>query len=224
VLVKRLGLVVVVASTAMLLASCSQNPPGVAADVDGSHITDSEVDEFALVLCSLNAPTDGSAAEVTPSKGVRTQALSLLLNIDMAAQIADPETADSEQVGQAVTQAASSREQVPADLRDVFDKLVKDYAIAQLSLTALGQESLTQQGQPAGDAQAAFTEGDRLRTEFAKTADITIDPRFGSLVDGVLTPSSGSLSVAVSNSATEADTVPPAATFTATLPVSQTCS
>lgn len=220
----RKSLVMLAASGALLLSSCSQNAPGVAADVEGARITDSQVDDFARVLCALDMAPTPEGAQGSPSRGVRLRSLDILLNIETAAKIADLDTADQKQVAQAVQQAAATRDIVPEEYQDTFDEAVREYAEAQLALTALGRESLIDQGQAAPDDAAAFAEGDRLRVEYASQADITIDPRFGELVDGVLTPSGGSLSVPVSDLATQAQADEPSAAYLTSLPVSQTCS
>lgn len=220
----RRGGAALVAVSALLLSACGQNAPGVAADVAGAEISDQEVDEFARVLCALNvSPTDPESSG-NPTRPVRLQALALLLDIEMARKIADLDEADQAAVQQAVEQSQSARESVPANLRDVFDEKVEEYAVAQLALTALGERSLAEQGQPGAAEDVAFSEGEKLRLEYAKTADIRIDPRFGTLQDGILTPGSGSLSVPVSDFSVQAISQSPSEAFRSALPASQTCT
>lgn len=220
----RRGLAACAVASALLLSACTQNAPGVAADVAGSEITDQEVDDFARVLCGLNVSPDGAEGTGAPSRPVRARALELLLGIAVAEQIVDVDDARQADVAEAVRQAAPSREQLPEDLREVFDDAVRDFARTQLALTELGRRSLAEQGQADAGEEAAFAEGERLRAEYVRDADITIDPRFGELKDGAFVPASGSLSVPVSDLATGGAAAEPSPDLLESLPVSQTCA
>ncbi len=218
------GALALVAVAALSLSACAQNAPGVAAEVEDVRITDAEVDDFARVLCALAAPPADSETEAqpAPSRPLRTQSLDILLRIAVAPFVADLDDADPAQVAQTVRDAAGSREQVPADLQEVFDDAVRDYAVAQLALLEAGRQSLAEQGQAEVDEQAALIEGERLAVEFAAEGGVSIDPRFGTLQeDGTLVSTSGSLSVPVSQSAVVASD--PASLTAAAVPVNQTC-
>ncbi len=216
---RRTRLSALAAGAALLLSSCGGLAPGVAADIEGTTITDTEVDDFARVLCAL----DGEAAVGNPSKSARFRSLEILMTIELSRALVDFSRADSAQVTQAVTQSASTREQVPADVRDVFDRAVKEYAQAQLAISDLGDESLRAQGQDRPDEQQAFMEGDRLRAEYAATGDVEVDRRFGRVEDGVLTQAAGSLSVPVSDIATQGVSMEPTAAFLENTPAALTC-
>lgn len=209
------------AASALVLAGCGQNSPGVAAEVAGEQITDEQVDDFAQVLCALNADPAGDGGQ-TGTKSIRHQALQILLGNELALDLVDPASVDKAQVDRALAQATETRETVPASLRPVFDDVVRDYATAQLGLTELGRESLRAKGKQRTDDETAFAEGDRLRTEYAKKVDVSVDPRFGTVKDGVLTPGGGSLSVPVSETAVQGEAEDPSGA--GDLPVSQTCT
>ena len=122
-------------------------------------------------------------------------------------------------------QNAAARDAVPTALQGTFDAFVDDFARAQMTVLAAGQKSLEESGRPADKISddKAYAEGQRLRLAYADKADITIDPRFGSLVDGVVTPGSGSLSVPQSQEAKDdADATPPA-TVVAQIPAPLKC-
>ena len=209
------------AASAVLLSACGQVAPGVAAEVGDDTITDQQVDDVAQVLCALNADPSGAAAP-TASKTVRAQALQLLVANELAEDVVDPDSVDRRQLREALAQSAETREAVPSTLRPVFDDVVRDYVTAQLGLTELGRQALRRQGGSAGevDDQAALAEGERLRTQHAAEVDIAVDPRFGTVTDGVLTPATGSLSVAVSETARSGAAENPDA---GALPATQTC-
>ena len=190
---------VAAAVAVLLLAGCAQNPPGVAAEVGGDAITDEQVDELAEALCALSA--GGEQAGPVPTQQVRRQALQILLDNELAEDLIDPESVDSEQVAAAEEQAQPSVEALPADLRAPFSEAVTAFATAQSGLAALARETLVEGGTARPDEQAVLTEGQRLRTEYAERAGVEVDPRFGTYSDGLLEPSDGSLSVPVSDAA-----------------------
>jgi hypothetical protein len=189
------------AVTALLLTGCAQNAPGVAADIGGDTISDEQVDSLAQALCVLSA---GQAAQANPpatGQQTRRQALQILLDNALAAEIIDPGSVDKQQVAAARKQAAASSAALPSRLRGTFDQAVEDYATAQLGLAALGQESLRQQGKKATDQNAALAEGRRLLVAHADKAGVSVDPRYGTFSKGQVAPSDGSLSVPVSAAA-----------------------
>jgi hypothetical protein len=191
---------VAVAAVSLLLAGCGQNAPGVAAEVGDDTITDTQVDELAEALCVLNAGADQSRP--LTSQETRRQALQILLDNELAADIIDPDKVDKEQVAAARQQAAqSAADTLPGRLRGSFDEAVGAFATTQLGLAALGRESLVEQGTKAPDQQAALAEGQRLLVQHANESDVSVDPRFGTLADGQVGPADGSLSVAVSGQA-----------------------
>jgi hypothetical protein len=222
--VSRRRTALVTAVAALLLSSCgSTGSPGVAAEVAGERITDEQVDEFARVLCRVGA-AQGSG-QTTPTSTVRHNAVQLLLFIETAAQVGDFDDLDRADVDMAMGNVEEARELLPEELVDTFDEVIVEFAQAQAALIARGRESLVEQGQdPAGiDPNTAYAEGERLQQEFLRSADIEIDPRFGSIVDGQLRAASGSLSVPVSDIAVGSASQEPSEGFADLLPAALTC-
>jgi hypothetical protein len=123
-------------------------------------------------------------------------------------------------------QLNQSRSTVDEADQDTFDTVVGEFARAQSATIDLGRAALEAAGKsgPISD-QDAFTAGDRLRTVYAaRKADIEVDPRFGTMVNGVLKPGSGSLSVPVSQGARDAEASSPVGSHVSALPASQKCS
>jgi hypothetical protein len=211
-------------SAVLLLSSCGGNAPGVAATVAGDRITDEKVDEFAQVLCSLGGLPGGEGG--TPTRTARFSSLQILISNELSDDIADVEDVDKSGVTLTVESLNAGRESVPEDVRDTFDEVVKEFATAQQAILELGRQSLEESGQADGTAlsdEAAFAEGDRLRSEYAAQADIEVDPRFGTVEDGVVTPADGSLSVPVSDLAVQGAAEQPDAGFASALPATQKC-
>lgn len=213
---------VLAAGAALVLSSCSSNPPGVAADVNGQQITDQQVDDFAKVLCSLSS--QGSATSAQPSSTARFSSLQILLGDELAAGMTDVSAVPETAVSQALQQLESSRSTLPESLRGTFDTVAREYAQAQTAIIDVGRKSLEGQGKKNVSDQDAFTEGERLRTQYASKADVEIDPRFGTMENGQLKPGDGSLSVPVSEFAREASAAQPSSSLVAQLPASQKCS
>jgi hypothetical protein len=210
-------------SAALLLSSCGGNAPGVAATVAGDRITDEKVDEFAQVLCSLEAVPGGESG--TPTRAARLTSLQILVANELADDIADVENVDNSGVALTLDSLNAGRETVPEDVRDTFDEVVREFAVAQQAILELGQESLEAEGQAeaAADENAAFTEGDRLRSEYAAEVDIEVDPRFGTVEDGAVRPADGSLSVPVSELAVQGAAEQVEDGFVSGLPATQKC-
>lgn len=211
-------------SAALLLSSCGGNAPGVAATVAGDPITDQKVDEFAQVLCSLGGLPGGEGG--TPTRTARFSSLQILIANELADDIADVESVDKSGVALTVESLNAGRDTIPADVRDTFDEVVQEFATAQQAILELGRESLEENGQgedAAANDEAAFAEGDRLRSEYAAEADIEVDPRFGAVEDGVVTPADGSLSVPVSELAVQGAAEQVEDGFVSALPATQKC-
>ena len=215
--------VVAAVSAVLLLSSCGGNAPGVAATVEGDPIPDEKVDEFAQVLCALGGLAGGSSG--TPTRTARLTSLQILVGNELAEDVADVTDVEEAGVEQAVQSLNSGRDTVPADVRDTFDEVVKEFATAQQAVFELGRDSLLEQGEDEASItpDAAFAEGDRLRTEYAAQADIEIDPRFGTIEDGVVTAADGSLSVPVSETAVQGAAEQVDDAFVSQLPTTQKC-
>lgn len=220
---RRVTVAAVAASTALLLGGCGLETPGVAASVEDATITDQRVDDFAQVLCSLGGLQGEQSG--TPTSQARHRSLEILLADELARQVADVDAADPATVQEAVDLTNAGRESVPEELRDTFDEVVREYAVAQVAIMELGRESLAAQGRPLEEIteDEAYAEGERLRQEYAQRADVSVDPRFGTLVGGVLRPASGSLSVPVSDFAVAGAAEQPGDELVGALPATQKC-
>ena len=186
---------------ALLASSCSGNDPGVAADVNGAAITDERVDSVADLLCELGGLA-GQTDAGTPTRNARSRALELLINNELAFDLGSDVDLPQAALDSSVTQNQAARDVLPESMRDTFDEFVDEFARAQVTVQEVGRESLEESGGGASVSDDdAYAEGQRLRLELAEESDITIDPRFGTIEEGVVTPGSGSLSVPESDEA-----------------------
>ena len=220
---RRTALPAVAAAAALLLSSCGETAPGVAASVDGERITDEQVDDFAEVLCAIGGVPGGEAG--APTKSARFTSLQILMSNELTDDLADLDEVSSQQVAPILEQMAPAREMLSEDERETFDRVAEEFARSQAAIVQLGRESLEESGQPGEiDDQAAFAEGQRLLSEHAQEAEIEVDPRFGQVVDGALQPSSGSLSVPVSDLAVAGSSAEAGEELIGMLPASQKCA
>jgi hypothetical protein len=214
-----------VLAATLLLSACGNGTPGVAAVVEGDKITDQQVDDFAQVLCTLGAVQGTQSG--TPTRAVRFRSLQVLVGDRLAADMTDLGAVDKKTVNGVLQQMEAGRSQVPSRLRPTFDEVAEEFARAQTAIVELGRRSLVAQGTAPDkvDGNAAFTEGERLRAKFAASADIEVDPRYGTVVDGQLRPEDGSLSVPVSDLARggSASALQPDEAVVGQLPASQKC-
>lgn len=220
---RRTALPAVATTAALMLSSCGGTAPGVAASIDGAQITDEQVDDFAEVLCAIGGVPGGEAG--APTKTARFASLQILMGNELTADLADIDDVSSEQVAAILDQMAPARELLSEGEAETFDQVAQEFARAQAAIVELGRESLEEAGGPGQvQDQAAFAEGQRLLGEHAQEADIEVDPRFGEVVDGILQPSSGSLSVPVSELAVAGSSAEAGEELAGMLPASQKCA
>ena len=210
------------AAALLLLASCGETAPGVAADIDGDRITDEQVDAFAEVLCAIGGVSGGEAG--TPTRSARFASLQILMANELTRDIADVESVSPEQVSTILQGMAPAREGLSEGQLETFDEVAREFARSQTAIVELGRQSLEEAGQQGEITDdVAYAEGQRLLTEHAEQADIAVDPRFGEVVDGALQPGSGSLSVPVSELAVQGSAAEAGDRLASLLPASQKC-
>lgn len=219
--VRSLG---VAAAAALLLSSCSSTAPGVAAEVDGTRITDDQVDQFAEVLCAIGGVPGGDAG--APSKTARFTSLQILLTNQLTEEATDVSTVPQQTVSQMLEGMSAAREGLSADQQATFDQVAEEFARSQQATVQLGRQSLLEAGTPASKItdQAAYTAGQKAIAKVAEQLDVEVDPRFGTIENGQLQPSEGSLSVPVSDLAVKGADPNASADLVSQLPASQKCS
>lgn len=212
-----------VAAAALLLSSCGGTAPGVAAEVEGDQISTEQVDDFAEVLCAIGgvAGTESGAA----TKLARFGSLQILMANELTADLADLDAVPAQSVATILEGMSAAREELSAEQQETFDEVAEEFARAQTAIVELGRDALAVEGQATEiPDEEAYAEGQRLLSEYAAEADIEVDPRYGELVDGALQPSSGSISVPVSDLAVQGASPEVGEGFVSQLPASQKCA
>lgn len=206
----------------LLLSSCGGTAPGVAAQVEGDRITDEQVDDFAEVLCAIGGVA-GTESGV-PMKSARFGSLQILMANELTADIADVDAVPAQSVATILEGMSAAREELSEDQQETFDEVAEEFARSQTAVVELGRDSLEAAGRPTDvPDEEAYAEGQRLLSEYAAEADIEVDPRYGEVVDGALQPSSGSLSVPVSDLAVQGASPEVGEELVSGLPATQKC-
>lgn len=226
---RRAGLAAVAAAGLFALTGCGSLHPGTAAVVGPATITHDEVDAVADALCSVNiagAEAQGQPAPDLATKGAREAALQVLLDSELSRLFGESVGVrpNNQQVSQALAQNEAGIAMLPEPEKADFRQALKDYASGQLMLIEAGRQSLREQGQQDVTEDQALAEGQRLRSEYVKSIDVELDPRYGTFQDETLRPGGDTLSVATSRQARAANAPEPSAEWVSSLPASQKCS
>ena len=211
-------------ATAAALSGCGTHP-GDAAVVGSETISEQEVDDVALALCSVQsagqqAPEDASA------RSVRSGALGVLVDSALSEQFGESRglTADRARLSQQVNANQETIDALPPARRTAFREALEGYVAGQLVLFEAGRAELGDSGQQPTDEQA-LAAGTQARNAWVQgNVEVSVDPRFGRFADGAVQPSEGSLSVPASSRAVEGAKQQPGASWVASLPTSQKCS
>ena len=226
--ITRPSTVLALAAVATLtVTGCGSVAPGTAIEVEDTRITHERVDEVASALCAANlagAEARGEAPPTIPARGAREGALQVLLDTALSQEFGEARGVEPNQnlVSMAMSQNEVGLRLLPKDRRAAFQTALRGYAEAQAMLIEAGRQSLEEAGRTDVTDEEALAEGERLRAEFVESADVQIDPRYGSFESGELRLGGQSLSVPVSEHARQADN--PNAAWAAQLPASLQCS
>lgn len=200
--------------------------PGQAAVVEGESVTFEQVDDFTDDYCALFSTVLQQRGEVVPLGQIRTFVVSSFVEDELLHRFAEEEGLEPgpglrEQVAGLEEQAAQlgiAEKHLP-----VFLELGRREAYAQAIKVAAGAEALESAGVEV-TPEAALERGSKIYEEWRKGRDVSVDPRFGVMGEG-LTSMSGQpgLSVPVSELARNADLGAPDPAYVEGLPASQTC-
>lgn len=206
-----------------LLAGCGIHP-GSAVVVGSESISHEKVDAVADAMCEgqlAQARARGQLPQALGMRGAREVAVQLLLDSELSRQFGEHEgvTPDQQRLSQAIAQTDAGTAALPEKEREVFRQALRRYVEGQLMLIEVGRKALG--GNPSDDQ--AIAEGMRLRARWARSVDVEVDPRYGSVQGGTFQRGGTALSVPASDSAKAADSQQPDASYVNTLPTAQQC-
>ena len=220
---KQVKLSLVVAAAAVALAGCGVHP-GAAIVVGDTTISNRDVDDAAAGLCASTIASAEAQGQPRPELGTRG-ARQLRLDNELSRQFGEAQgiVPDQGEVSAAISQNAAGIRAIPAEQRDDFRELFTEFQESQQIIDEAGRRSLQEQGNTNPAPEEVSTEGVRLRDQWARDLEIEVDPRYGTYANGTVTPTSGSLSIPVSERAAQGANAEPGTEWTAGLPASQKC-
>jgi hypothetical protein len=214
-----------VALALLLLSGCGELTPGTAAEVNGTRITNSEVDDLADAQCDLREVlTESGQAAVTSASRVRRESLSLLMDAELSLQYGKSKgiSADKLLTKAFLGQVQPFFEKLPdasrTELTDVFTTWSQGRAI----LVQVGSEATGQQPSPTNTEQL-LNAGLQARDGWLKKADIETDAVYAPDQDGFPGGGDGSVSRARSDFAKGATAREVDEKWVTALPAGQRC-
>jgi hypothetical protein len=204
--------------------------PGQAAVVEGEAISMSDADSFAEDFCELYRPILEQQSASLSMATIRALSLDVLVRDELVHQYAEDrgwEPPQSYRDAVAGIDDEVKEFQIREADVDTFRRVREAEAYADFVYAQAGDEALGAAGL-AKDPQAALERGRTILTEYAEEADVTLDPRFGTVsAEGQYLPSTDGLSIPVStlakSGAVPADPQAEDTSYVDSLPANQKC-
>ncbi len=229
--VRRMVLVVLVGAGGLVLGACSADiHPGSAAVVDGTSISDSEVATLVTAGCAYEAEMgkiDRQTYPVLSISSLRANFVNVLIRNQLARDAAAKIGGLHVSQDQVAKFAAGNT--IPPDLAEPEKSQITDFfkqsSETDLLVALIGAHLKDDTITDASNVQQADLDaGQKYLTEYAKNADVSVNPSLGTWNGAALESGSGSLSVlAVTPKTPEVVPGQPAPNPAATLPPSQQC-
>ena len=209
----------------LLLTGCDQLPPGTASMVNGTRITEDEVEDVADAQCvAADEAAQAGGATATAMSRVHQQSLFLLIDAELSKQYAEEEGLEpSKGLAEAFfSEFEPSLAQLPEKPRTVLEGLFRDWADSRAVLVQAGSEAT---GQPPSqeNVEQLLNAGLQARAAWMQTADIETDPRYAPGEDGLPGGGDSSVSEAGSDFAKDAGAEEADPEWVGGLPASQKC-
>jgi hypothetical protein len=216
-----------VAALAVVSGCGTDVHPGQAAVVDGTRISMSDADSFSDDFCELYRPILKQQKSALSMSTVRALALDVLVRDELVHQYAEDRgwtpPASYRTAVDGIDDQVTQFNIAASDV-ETFRKVREAEEYANWVYAKAGEEKLG----AGGDPQAALDEGRKILTAYADDADITLNPRFGTIsAEGQYLPSTGGLSVPVTTlaqgGANPADPQSGDTSYVDSLPANQKC-
>ncbi len=204
--------------------------PGQAAVVDGTRISMSDANSFSDDFCELYRPILQQQKQALSMSTIRALALDVLVRDELVHQYAEDRgwtpPASYHTAVRGIDAEAKQYQIAAADV-DTFRKVREAEEYAGWVYAKAGQEAGGGSGETQ-DAQATVEAGRKVLSDYAADADVTLDPRFGTVSpEGQYFPSTAGLSVPVTTlakgGANPADPQSGDTSYVDSLPANQKC-
>ncbi len=221
----RTGALATAVLTLLLVSGCSGLTPGTAATVNGTRITNDEVDDLAAAQCAAaeRAAKSGNSTTMAIAR-VKQQSLGLLMDTQLTLQYADKEgiTPDKSLSKGFYGQLEPGITPLSGKPRTVLTDVFQDWAKGRAVLVQVGSKA-TGEAPSFANLDQLTNAGLQARDAWLKKADLEVDPRYGPTKEGFPGGSEGSVSRASSDFAKSATAVKSDPQFVTSLPASQKC-
>jgi len=209
----------------LVLTGCSGLTPGTAATVNGTRITDAQVDDLTRAQCTAAdraAKSGGSQALAVSS--VKLQSLGLLMDTELSLQYAADQkiAVDSSLANGFYSQFEPGITPLPGKARTVLEDTFKNWAEGRAILVQAGSEA-TGTKPDLNNLQQLLDAGLKQRGTWLKKVEIDTDARYAPAKNGFPGGGQGSVSEATSSFAKDAGSAQPKASFVSGLPANQKC-
>jgi hypothetical protein len=208
-----------------VLTGCSELTPGTAAVVNGTRITNDEVNDLADAQCVAadRAAQSGNSTTMAVS-GIKQQSLGVLMDTELSLQYARDEdiTAQEGLAKGFYSQFEPGITPLPSTARSVLSKVFKRWAESRAVLVEAGSDS-TGQKPSFTNIEQLVNAGLKERAAWLKKADIKTDPRYAPDKDGFPGAGDGSVSRASSDFAKGATADETDPKWVGGLPAKQRC-
>jgi hypothetical protein len=209
----------------LVLSGCGEITPGTASVVNGTRITNDEVDDLARAQCVAAdlAAKSGQSSSMAISR-VKQQSLGLLLDTELSLQYAEDEGLEPQKSMSDgfYSQLEPGITPLPGKTRTEIEKVFGAWAT--------GRAILVEAGSKATGEAASFTNIEKLmnaglqaRDVWLKKADIRTDPRYAPTEQGFPGGGESSVSRAGSDFAKGASATEPDPQWVSGLPANQRC-
>ena len=210
---------------AVVLTGCSGLTPGTAAVVDGTRITNAEVNDLTKAQCvAADQAAKGGSSQPTATSSLKMQSLSLLMDTQLSLHYAEDEkiAVDKSLADNLYGQFESSIDALPASARPVLADTFQEWAKGRAVLISAGSKATGTQPD-SKNLQQLLDAGLKQRGAWLKGITIDTDSRYAPSRNGSPGGGQGSVSQATSTFAKGARSTQPDASFVSGLPANQKC-
>lgn len=183
------------------LAACGNIHPGVAAVVDGQSISMKTLNRTAAAYCVLTLRSaQGQGATAPDNADLRRQAVTSLVSLVVARKLAESKGITPKRGSYELTSSQQSqiaRAFPKGDIDQLSKAIEQSQEVASIAV-ALGEEGTGQQLTDANEAQLVEAGQAEITKAFGDN-DVKFAPRFGLSGSTSSDPTTGSLSVAVTD-------------------------
>lgn len=209
----------------LVLSGCGEITPGTASVVNGTRITNTDVNDLAEAQCvAANLAAEAGQSTSMAISRVKQQSLGLLLDTELSKQYAEDEGLEPEKSMSEgfYGQLEPGINPLPGKTRTEIEKVFGEWAVGRAILVEAGSKS-TGEEPTFTNIEQLMNAGLQARDSWLKKAEIRTDPRYAPSDQGFPGGGESSVSRAGSTFAKGATATEPDPKWVSGLPASQKC-